>query len=122
MCIIAAVFLISSAVCRNTGAGATFGEVALFSDDCIRTASIISDDNADLIVVDRELYNRSVKSVLQKEFEDKSNFIATSPYFHNWPPKYKKQLAMALVKESVPYEYMLVRQGDPVAGIYFILS
>ena len=105
-----------------TGAGATFGEVALFSEDCIRTASIISDDNSDLIVVDRELYNRSVKTVLQKEFEDKSNFIATSPYFHNWPPKYKKQLAMALVKESVPYENTLVKQGDPVSGIFFILT
>lgn len=105
-----------------TGAGATFGEVALISDDCIRTASIIADDCADLVMVDRELYDRSVKAVLQKEFEDKSDFIASSPYFSKWPPKYKKQLAMALVKETIPYENFLTKQGGPVNGIYFILS
>ena len=79
------------------GPGATFGEVALMKeDDCIRTASIVADETCDLIVVDRSLYNRSVKNVLKKEFEDKQNFIATNKYFQTWAPKYKKQLAMAL--------------------------
>ena len=48
------------------GAGATFGEVALISEDCVRTASIITDEQSDVIVIDRQLYNRSVKEVLQK--------------------------------------------------------
>lgn len=64
--------------------------MALISEDCIRTASIIITEPADLIVVDRELYNRSVKEVLHKEFEDKRNFIANNPLFNNWPPKYEK--------------------------------
>jgi hypothetical protein len=105
-----------------SGDGATFGEVALMSDDCIRTASIIADERCELIVIDRDLYNRSVKNVLKKEFEDKSNFIANSPYFRGWAPKYKKQLAMALQKETLPYEGSLTKQGDPVEAIYFILT
>ncbi|KAK2173403.1 hypothetical protein NP493_877g00021 [Ridgeia piscesae] len=102
--------------------GATFGEVALLSEDCIRTASIIADERTDLIVVDRQLYNRSVKYVLQKEFEDKSTFIATNPLFRGWAPRYHKQLTMALQKDICGYEGVLVKQGAPVTAIYFILS
>ena len=91
------------------------------SDDCIRTASIICNEPTDLIVVDRELYNRSVKNVLKKEFEDKSNFIASNPYFKAWPPKYKKQLAMALQIETVPYEGIVTKQGEPLEAIYYVL-
>ena len=106
-----------------TGAGAVFGEVALLKeDDCIRTASIITDETCDLVVVNRELYNRCVKYVLKKEFEEKTSFIANNPYFQMWAPKYKKQLAMALQKDTIPYEGTLVRQGDPLGAIYFLLS
>lgn len=55
--------------------GAPFGDVALISDDNIRTASIVADEKTDLLVVDRALYNRSVKEVLAKEFQEKTNFI-----------------------------------------------
>ena len=63
-----------------------------------------------------------MKNVLKKEFEDKTNFIASNPFFNAWPPKYKKQLAMALIKEDSPYEAVLAKQGDPLQGIYFILT
>ena len=96
--------------------------MALFSDDCIRTASIIADDTSELIVIDRELYNRSVQSVLRQEFEDKQNFITKNPLFSSWAPRYKKQLAMALQKETLPYEGVPTKQGTQVTAIYFILS
>jgi hypothetical protein len=104
-----------------SGAGEPFGEVALLSEDCIRTASIVADESTDLICIDRALYNRSVKSVLQEDFEDKATFIATNPFFSNWAPRYKKQLAMAFRKETYGYESVIAKQGDPVAEIYFIL-
>ena len=49
----------------NLGPGATFGEVALLKeDDCVRTASIIaSDDEVDLIEIDRDLYNRCARNL-----------------------------------------------------------
>ena len=92
------------------------------SEDCIRTASVLAEEPSDFIVFDRELYNRSVKSVLKKEFEDKTNFIAGSPYFGTWQSKYKKQLAMALFKDTIAYESTLAKQGDRVDSIYFILT
>ena len=110
--------------CCVTPAGepSTFGDVALMSDDCIRTASVIVDEPSDFIVFDRDLYNRSVKSVLKKEFEDKTNFIDRSHYFRSWQPRFRQQLAMAMVKETVPFNSELTRQGNPVDTIYFLLA
>jgi len=105
-----------------SGRDAVFGDVALMSDDCIRTASVIVDEPSDYIVVGRELYERSVKSVLKKEFEDKTNFIAKCPYFKSWMPKYRNQLAMAMQKECFPYDAVLTRQGESIENIYYLLS
>lgn len=42
--------------------GKSFGEVALLSDNAERNASIVADmDNMDLLVVDRELYSRTIR-------------------------------------------------------------
>ncbi|XP_059149920.1 uncharacterized protein LOC131936840 isoform X2 [Physella acuta] len=102
--------------------GTPFGDVALTSGDSIRTASIVADERTDLLVVDRALYNRSMKEVLAKEFLEKTTFIKNNPLFSNWSPRYRKQLAMALYKDGYPYESALVRQGDRTTNMYFILS
>ena len=46
-----------------SGEGATFGEIALINPDCIRTASIVANERTDLVVIHRDLYNRSVSNV-----------------------------------------------------------
>ena len=42
-------------------AGKSFGELALINADCVRNASIIADEVTDLLIVNRELYSRSLK-------------------------------------------------------------
>ncbi|XP_053381442.1 uncharacterized protein LOC123556827 isoform X2 [Mercenaria mercenaria] len=106
----------------SLGSGFPFGEVALVSDDAVRTATIVAEEETDLLVVDRALYNRAVRDVLAEEFEEKQNFIQTNSLFSSWIPKYKKQLTMAMYKETFPYDSVLVKQGDTVGNIYFIIS
>lgn len=103
------------------GTGVPFGDVALMSEDCVRTATIIAEEVTDLLVVDRALYNRAVKEVLAKEYEDKVAFINNNPLFSAWSPRYKKQLTMAMYKEEFTYNTTLVKQGDPVEVIYFLI-
>ncbi|XP_062594753.1 uncharacterized protein LOC134256151 [Saccostrea cucullata] len=105
----------------HLGTGVPFGDVALMSEDCVRTATIIAEEETDLLVVDRALYNRAVKEVLAKEYEDKVSFINNNPLFAAWPPRYKKQLTMAMFKEEFTYNTTLVKQGDPVDIIYFLI-
>ncbi len=64
-----------------TGEGQTFGELALIHPDCVRTASIVADEKTDLVVISRDLYNRSVSKVIAREYADKMKFIDTVPLF-----------------------------------------
>ncbi|KAJ8310678.1 hypothetical protein KUTeg_012543 [Tegillarca granosa] len=101
--------------------GQTVGEIALIKEDCIRTASVVVDEDTDLMVVDRTLYNRSVRDVLEREFNEKTEFVENNPLFHTWPPRQKKSMAIALKKESYQYGAPVTKQGHTVDNIYFIL-
>lgn len=103
------------------GAGTSFGEVALIDETCVRTASIVADDTTDLVIVDKALYTRSVKDSMAREYEEKRQFISNNSLFSFWAPKYRKQLIMALYKAVYSYESTLVRQGDEVECVYFII-
>ncbi len=46
-------------------AGKAFGELALMNEDSVRNASIIADEETDLLVINRDLFNRSLKVRLQ---------------------------------------------------------
>lgn len=102
--------------------GHAFGEVALIKEDCVRTASVVTDEETDLMVVDRALYNRSVRDVLEREFHEKTEFVEKNPLFKHWLPKMKKSMTIALQKESMRYGSQIVRQGQPVDNVFFILS
>ncbi len=61
--------------------GQTFGELALIHPDCVRTASIVADERTDLVVISRDLYNRSVSKVVSREYEEKMKFIESLALF-----------------------------------------
>lgn len=44
-----------------TDAGKSFGEIALISDDSVRNATVIADEETDMLVIHRDLFNRSMK-------------------------------------------------------------
>ncbi|XP_064635011.1 uncharacterized protein LOC135492444 isoform X2 [Lineus longissimus] len=102
-------------------AGKSFGELALISKSCVRNASIIADEVTDLLVVNRDLYNRSLRAAQIAEFEEKNKFVTENPLFANWQAKFKRQMAMSIVKQKVPYDGYIVKQGDPVIGLYFVI-
>ena len=45
----------------STDAGKSFGEIALISEDSVRNATVIADEETDLMVIHRDLFNRSMK-------------------------------------------------------------
>lgn len=104
------------------GEGKCFGEVALLKEDCIRTATVVADGDTDLVVIDRNLYNRSVRDVLEREYQLKTRFVEGSSLFKDWPAKQKKLLVVALKKENMKYGSYLLRQGSPTENMFFLLS
>ncbi|XP_021347854.1 uncharacterized protein LOC110446855 isoform X2 [Mizuhopecten yessoensis] len=102
--------------------GKSFGELALINADCVRNATIIADETTDLVVVNRELYDRSLHYFQAREFEERKAFVEGNPMFSNWQPKYKKQMSMSLRKEKLTFEVPFLRQGAQVDGLCFLLS
>ena len=62
-------------------AGQSFGELALVQSNLRRNATVISDEQTDLILVHRDLYNRSLKTAQEQEFQEKSDFVNNLPLF-----------------------------------------
>src|SRR6218665_1097391 len=79
-----------------------FGEVALIKED-IRSASILTEESSDIVIIHRDLYNRSIKFLLEKDFAEKTDFVNEHPHFQLLAPRYKKQMAMALQKKTILY-------------------
>lgn len=107
---------------RISDGGASFGELALISKDCIRNASIIADCRTDLIVVNRATYNRSLREVHLAEFRKRNEFVDSCPVFNGWIRSLKRQAAMSLTQVQLPYNTLMIRQGDPVNGLMFLLK
>jgi CRP-like cAMP-binding protein len=107
--------------CNRIGEGATFGEIALINPDCIRTASVVADERTDLVVIRRDLYNRSLSKVIAKEYKEKTDFIDSQPLFDDWPKKLKKHMAACLKKETLTFDCPIVKQGAKVDNLYFIV-
>ncbi|CAF0714000.1 unnamed protein product [Brachionus calyciflorus] len=103
------------------GAGEGFGEIALVSDEN-RTATIIADEQTDLMVVDKALYARCLQASTLRKLEEKREFINKSAFFGNWAPKMKKLLSLCLERDIIPYDSYLGLQGEPADKIYFIIS
>ncbi|XP_076093294.1 uncharacterized protein LOC143064386 isoform X3 [Mytilus galloprovincialis] len=104
------------------GQGESFGEVALIKRDAYRNATIIADEDCDLMLIGEDLYERSLKASKEEEFASISRFIDTHPFFCDMPVKLKKLLEMSLRKESFIFDSILIRQGDPVFGMMFLNS
>ena len=63
------------------GEGKTFGEMALLSEENVRTASIIADEITELMVVPHDLYVRSVATIINEEYEEKLKFVMENQLF-----------------------------------------
>lgn len=103
-------------------AGKSFGEVALMSEDSVRNATVIADEDTDLLVVSRELFNRSMKAKQEEEYKEREDFIQSCPLFKSWSSKFKRLLELSIRKETFPFGTVIARQGEPVSGLIFILS
>ena len=75
-----------------TGVGESFGEIALVHRDSFRNATIIADDDADLMVIDQELFDRSLRVSdnnrrLRPGYANISLFKHTQLYLLGWSRK-----------------------------------
>lgn len=105
---------------RELGPGKSFGELALVQTNSIRNASVITEKPTDLIVIDRELYNRSLKAAQKQEVQMKLDFVNANPLFSNWTKRQRSVLTMSLMRYQYQYGNTIIRQGSPAHSLIFI--
>ncbi|XP_072025350.1 uncharacterized protein [Amphiura filiformis] len=107
---------------RQLDAGQSFGELALVQSNVRRNATVVADTQTDLIVVNRDLYNRSLKAAQQQEFKEKNDFVNNLPLFKQLTPRLKNVMAMSLSPVRFQYGNTMMKQGHPVQRMLFLLS
>uniref|UniRef100_A0A1I8J2W0 Broad substrate specificity ATP-binding cassette transporter ABCG2 n=2 Tax=Macrostomum lignano TaxID=282301 RepID=A0A1I8J2W0_9PLAT len=104
------------------GQGAVIGEVALLRK-VVRTANVIvSSDSCTMIRISRSLYQRTLESSLEKLEQERESFASSFHLVSNFNPKLKQQFIRALMKQKYNNSDIIVRQGDKIEDVYFIVS
>ncbi|XP_022096356.1 uncharacterized protein LOC110982329 [Acanthaster planci] len=106
---------------RTLGPGSSFGELALIDSGSVRKASVVANEPSDFIVVDRDLYSRSLKFAQKRDLEEKTDFVNDHPLFKAWKSRHKSVLAMSLTRKRALFGNRLAQQGCPVSGVLFVL-
>ncbi|XP_052808059.1 uncharacterized protein LOC128236936 isoform X3 [Mya arenaria] len=104
------------------GQGGSFGEVALVDSASFRNATVVTDEDTDLMVIDQELFDRSLKAEQEAKYAEIREFIDGHPFFKDMSSKLKKLMEMSIRKERYIFDTNIIRQGDPVVGLHFIIS
>ncbi|CAF4127721.1 unnamed protein product [Rotaria sp. Silwood2] len=101
--------------------GFDFGERALITNEP-RSATVMTTVPTDLLVVDREVFSRTLKSAHEKELQEKTEFINRCPLFSSWSARLKRLVSLSLERGRFAYDTMLYRQGTLADAVYFIWS
>ncbi|THD23279.1 hypothetical protein D915_005785 [Fasciola hepatica] len=91
------------------------------STDKNGTLKELEGDGVRMMIISRDLYDQTVRTVLEEQFQFRMNFINRLPYFTRIKPRTKKQIALALELESYPFGSTIVRQGSVFKGLYYLI-
>lgn len=101
--------------------GNGFGELSLLYD-CPRTATCLSSNKSDLIVIKKKIYNTFVKDLHEKELFDLVNFYSSIPIFKNEPISNILKLCLKTTKKSLASFAPFHKYGDYINDYYFVLT
>jgi len=86
-----------------------------------RVATVVTDESCQLLVVSRRLFDRYIRQHVSEMYSEKSRFVLSNPYLKSAPAAFKTSLIILMRKKSLGYNEVLVRQGQTINSIYFIL-
>jgi len=102
--------------------GRCFGELSVISKNNERNATIITDEHCVLISFHRDIYKRYVSNEFVVEIVRRSSFVGTHPLFRSWPTAYRNLLAENLQMRNLKFAEVLVKQGEPLESVFFVLE
>ncbi|XP_071851350.1 uncharacterized protein [Apostichopus japonicus] len=103
------------------GSGHSFGELALIHKNSIRKASVITAAECDVLVINRDVYSRCLKTAQERDLNEKMAFIDSHYLFKSWDHRMRTSLAMSFKKSLHRFDSVIFKAGDPVRSLIFIL-
>jgi len=100
--------------------GDSFGEAALINNNP-RNATVVSGEPSELLMIEKEDYERVIKSLHVDALNKKSKFIRSIPAFRSFPEEIVKDLATRIFYEKVPIHHPIWKQGDDVDPMKYIM-
>ena len=99
--------------------GDKFGDLCFYKSNGERNATVIADDNIDLLVIDKHVYRTSLTERFV-DMKDQLRFMETSPVFKGFPYDYRITLLEKMRVRRINYGCGLVRQGELVMSIFIV--
>mmetsp|Transcript_50156 Transcript_50156/g.160650 ORF Transcript_50156/g.160650 Transcript_50156/m.160650 type:complete len:661 (+) Transcript_50156:270-2252(+) len=103
-------------------AGESFGEIALVTDACRRSAGILALEACDLLEVARGDYDRILKEHKQRSLERRLDILRGLPVFGDLPLEDLKAISQLMVERQIRPRAVVIREGSEADAIMVIES
>ncbi|DBA81719.1 TPA: hypothetical protein ACH3X1_007456 [Trebouxia sp. C0004] len=108
---------------RNLPTGGSFGELSLADTKLARrNATIIAAEPASLIRIDKQLYRKTLYEMQLTATAEKLAFLRQVPIFEGSNSRQLTQLHFVLEKCTVQRGHIIILEGQPCAGMFFIVN
>lgn len=107
------------------GPGACFGEMSLFNDEALRTASGIIDyrvPKTHMLLIHKSIYRRSMMVFKQKRFQENERFLRKIPQFQSLTDASLVHLIYCVENEAMEPKRIVFTQGQPCTQLYLLVK
>ncbi|WAQ95048.1 hypothetical protein MAR_007519 [Mya arenaria] len=102
--------------------GKYFDEESLLDVDGVYNATVVVDEDSDLMLLNEDIFNEFVKEHHEKEATTMSNFVDLHPFFSSLPLHTRGVLQISLKNEHYEAGKYIVKQGDHIHKLAFLVS
>ncbi|KAG6955219.1 hypothetical protein JG688_00011976 [Phytophthora aleatoria] len=107
----------------NLTEGSHFGELALMKGRGVRSATVITREECQLLVICEKDYNSTLRRMQKKDMAKRVGVLDQIPMFQTpeWTGELLKELSYVLLEQKLSTGSVLYRQGDRALHMYFVV-
>ncbi|KAH7491220.1 cGMP-dependent protein kinase [Phytophthora ramorum] len=107
----------------NLTEGSHFGELALMKGRGVRSATVVTREECQLLVICEKDYNATLRRMQKKDMAKRVGVLDQIPMFQTpeWTGELLKELSYVLLEQKVSTGSVLYRQGDRATHVYFVV-
>ncbi|KAK1941082.1 cGMP-dependent protein kinase 1 [Phytophthora citrophthora] len=107
----------------NLTEGAHFGELALMKGRGVRSATVITREECQLLVICEKDYNSTLRRMQKKDMAKRVGVLDQIPMFQTpeWTGELLKELSYVLLEQKLATGSVLYNQGDRATHVYFVV-